>query len=148
MHSLEERLARDYMDLADYAETVDRTVGEIREEQLAMARDFVRRSLVMGEIARRNQISVTEEDIEALLILEGYHRGERDLDAIRKQLKTIRKDMEKSGRLNHMVSRLFQEKILGYLEQHAKVTVEGKPLQRAQLSPEEVIIAEEHMDAE
>ncbi len=142
MHALEERLARDYMDLEDYAETVDRTVAEITSEQLVMARDFVRRSLVMQEIARRNQIFVTEEDIEALLILEGYQHGERDIQVIRKQLKTLRKEMEKSGRLDHMVSRLFQEKILSFLEEHAQVTVDGQPLERESSASDVQIVAE------
>jgi len=148
MHELENRLARDYMDLEEYAESIDRTVEEIKDDELVMARDFVRRSLVMQEIARCNMISVTEEDIEALLILEGYHRGEHDVNVIRKQLKTIRKEMEKSGRLDHMASRLFQEKILSFLEQHAQVTIEGQPLQPEQTSPAEEIMLEESADEE
>ena len=130
MHRLEEQLSREYLTLEEYAENIQRSVTDIKNEQMVMARDVVRRSMVLQEVARRGHITVTDEDIDTLLIMESYQRGERDMKAIRRQLKSQRKEMSQSGRLDYIVNRLYQEKILRYLEQEARVTIDGKPLQR------------------
>lgn len=143
MQDLESRLAREHMSFEDYSERIDRSIADIQSEQRILARDVVRRSLVLQEVARRDDVSVTDEDINSLLIMESYQRGERDIQQVRKQMKTLRKEMEKSGRLDHMVSRLFQEKILSHLEQHANVHITGLPEPAEEPAPAEGGAAEE-----
>jgi len=137
MDELESRLARQHMTMEDYAELYNRSVADIENEQTILARDFVRRSLVLQEVARREKIYVTDEDLEALMIMDSYQQGEHDMEKIRKQLKNKRKEMEKSGRLDQLAGRLFQEKILSFLEKAANVKVDGQPLASLEPAPAE-----------
>ncbi|HEY3380069.1 MAG TPA: trigger factor, partial [Armatimonadota bacterium] len=118
MEELEQKLTQQRMTLAEYAEAVTRTEDDIKNEQMLLARDMVRRSLVLQEVARCEKIYVTDEDVDAALL--SFAQGGRSL-------KDIRKDLEKSGRLNSIASRIFHEKVLGFLEAQAEITVEGQP---------------------
>ncbi len=128
MENVQHQLAHEHMTLEGYAEQVHRSVHDIESDQRIHARDIVRRSLVLQQIARQENITVTEDDIEALVMVEGYSRGERTVDQIRKDMKKLRKEMEESGRLDRLVSRLFHEKVLSFLETHADVQIDGQPL--------------------
>lgn len=112
MHDLEHRLSQERMGLEEYAEMINRSVEDIKNEQMLLARDLVRRSLVLQEIARRERIVVSDEDINALLA--GAAPGESDV-------RKVRKELEKSGRLDQLMSRIFHEKVLSFLQSHADV---------------------------
>ncbi|HEY3416533.1 MAG TPA: trigger factor [Armatimonadota bacterium] len=117
MHDLEHRLSHERMSMEEYAEMSGRTIEQIENEQRILARDMVRRSLVLQEIARRENITVTDEDVDAMLTISA-REGQN--------AKELRKDLEKSGRMQSLESRLFHEKVLSYLEGHAKIdTSEG-----------------------
>ena len=127
MEELEHQLSHEHTTMEDYARSQGRTVVDIENEQQMIARDMVRRSLILQEIARKEQIYVTDEELDTLVTMESYSRGERSLDKIRRNLGKLRKELEKSGQLDRMASRLYHEKILTFLEEHADVEVEGRP---------------------
>lgn len=116
MHDMEHRLAHERMSLEEYAEVVGRSVDDMRSEQRLLARDMVRRSLVLQEIARREKLAVTDEDVDAVLAASAQNG---------KSLKDVRRELERSGRFDHLVSRLFHEKVLGFLEQHADIRIQN-----------------------
>ncbi|MHB9131806.1 MAG: trigger factor [Armatimonadota bacterium] len=118
MHELEHRLSHERMTLDAYAEMIGRSVDDIRTEQLAMARDMVRRSLVLQEIARLEKIFVTDEDVEIALRSMANDGHGHTLDELKKEL-------EKSGRMDHLVSQLFHEKVLEFLQSRAEVRTEA-----------------------
>ncbi|MHB9023823.1 MAG: trigger factor [Armatimonadota bacterium] len=112
MHELEHRLSNERMSLEEYAEMSGRSQEQIENEQRILARDMVRRSLVLQEIARRENITVSDEDVDAMLTISA-REGQN--------AKSLRKDLEKSGRMHNLESRLFHEKVLSFLESHAKI---------------------------
>ncbi len=117
MHDLNHRLARERMDLDEYAELQNTSVDDIRNERRVIARDRVRRSLILQEIARRERIFVSDDDIDQALtpfVEEGS------------TLAKTRKEFEKNGRVNQLASRLFHEKVLAFLQSQATVQVAGQ----------------------
>lgn len=117
MEDLEHRLGHEHMTMEEYAETTNKSVDDIRNDQQLMARDMVRRSLVLQEIARREKIFVTDEDINAALQAFAQNGA---------KVQDVRKELEASGRLDSLVSRIFHEKILSFLESHAQIEMEGQ----------------------
>ncbi len=125
MEELEQELSHQHLSLEEYARRQERRVADIENEQQMLARDLVRRSLVLQAIARKEGIVVTDEDLDALVMMEAYSRGEESLDKVRRNLKAMRRELEKSGQLDRLASRLFREKILTFLETHADVQMGG-----------------------
>jgi len=117
MQTLEHRLSHERMTLEEYADARDTTKEAIEQDQRLHARDMVRRSLVLQEIARNEQLAVTDEDID--MVLAATARDNRPV-------KEIRKEMHANGELNHLASRIFHEKVLAFLENNAQVHVEGQ----------------------
>jgi trigger factor len=125
MHELEHRLEHERMTMEEYAEATHQTVDDIRNEQQLLARDLVRRSMVLQEMARREKIFVSDEDLNAALA--AYATKETSVQELRASL-------EKSGRLDSLVSRIFHEKVLAFLENNAKIEGEEPA---AETAPEE-----------
>lgn len=117
MHELEHRLSHERMTIAEYAEAIGKSEDDIRNDQQLLARDMVRRSLVLQEIAHREHIHVDEDEVDALLA---------SLASNGQSVPEMRSTMQKSGQLNALSSRLFHEKVLSYLESQANITVEGE----------------------
>jgi len=132
MHELEHRLSHERVSLEEYAEMSNRSVDDIRNEQQLMARDMVRRSLVLQEIARREQLFVTPEELDATV---------QALTPSGSDVKEFRASLEKSGRLNTLASRIFHEKVLSFLESHAKI--DGEEPTALQPEPEPAAPAED-----
>jgi trigger factor len=128
MHTLEHRLSHERMTLEEYAEAIDSTQEKIQNDRRLLAREMVRRSLVLQEIARRELLSVTDEDID--LVIAATNRDGRAVADVRKELAA-------SGELNHLASRLFHEKVLGFLAEHAQITIEGAEAPAAEAPAEE-----------
>ncbi|MHB9108325.1 MAG: trigger factor [Armatimonadota bacterium] len=128
MEDLEHRLSHERMSMEDYARQQGKTVADIENEEQVMARDMVRRSLILQEIARQGQISVTDQELDTMILVESFSRGTaQSIEKAQRDLPKMRKEMEKSGQLDRLANRLFQEKILAYLEENADVEVEGWP---------------------
>ena len=127
MEQLEQRLSRERLTLEQYAEMTNQSVEAIEREQRLLARDGVRRGLVLQQLAHDAHLHITEEDIDALVLMEGYSRGEDTAETVQKNRKRLRKEMEQSGRLDEMMHYLFREKIFSHLESQAQVHIEGLP---------------------
>ncbi len=124
MHRLEHQLSDQYrMSLEDYATTTGNSVDEVQAQQRLMARDMVRRSLVLQEVARRENIAVTDDELNMLTRLAAMSSGQEQGELSKNALGRLRKELEKSGQLDHLASRLFQEKILSFLEGQAQITL-------------------------
>ena len=130
------------MTLAEYAEAIDSTVEKVQNDRRLLAREMVRRSLVLQEIARHELISVTDEDLD--MLISATNRDGRAVSEVRKELAA-------SGELNHLASRFFHEKVLAFLVEHAQITVEGAeaaPTDEAPAAPEADAAAPESDTAE
>lgn len=116
-HELEHQLSKQRTTLEEYAESMGKSVDDVRNEQQLLARDLVRRSLVLQEVAQREKLFVTEEELNATIAMlapKDSTPGE------------VRKELEKSGRLDSLANRLFHEKVLSFLEGQAEITIDGK----------------------
>lgn len=117
MADLETRAGERHLSLEDLAEALGKTMADLENDQLLLARDSVRRSLVLQEIARRENLLITQDELTAVI-----NQSAPDARAAKK----LRADLEKSGQLDHLASQLFHEKVLTFLESQAEVvTVEG-----------------------
>jgi trigger factor len=80
---------------------------EFREKQRDAASEAVRGALALDEVARRERIAATEEDINAEV--EGYaERSGRTAEAVRARL-------EKEGGLARLYSGMRREKTVDFL---------------------------------
>jgi len=107
------RLMRSHMTIEEYAEQAKKSVDDIRTEQQIMARDMVRRSLVMQEVARRENLLVTKEDLDSMIQILAASNNMKSYK--------MKKELEKNGQINNLANRLFQEKIFAFLEENANI---------------------------
>lgn len=114
MEEAESRAASRHMSVDELASAMGMSMDDFRNNQLLMARDTVRRSLVLQEIARRENLLVTQDEIDAVIQSSAP-------DA--KTAKTLRADLEKSGQLDNLAGQLFHEKVLTFLEGQAEITI-------------------------
>jgi len=135
MHDLEHRLARERLTLEEYAEMSNRSVATIENEQHMLARETVRRSLVLQQLAREGQIVLKDEEIDQLVLIHNMRKGEMPFAQVQKRLKRLRNEMEKSGELDNLMNTFFREKIYQYLESQAQVHLEGIPADAEVPSP-------------
>jgi len=128
MQELEQRLSRERMSMDELAEVSKRSIDDLKTEQMAMARDYMRRSFVLQEIARRENLFVTDADVDAVLatsVVDG------------RSPKKMREELQKAGQFEHLVSRIFHEKVLSFIESKANITLEGAEGITAPESPTE-----------
>jgi trigger factor len=138
LHELEHQLSHERMSLEDYAESTNRGIEDIKNEQHLLARDMVRRSLALQEVARREDLFVTAEDLDDTLEALAAGGG--------RTARAVRAELEKEGRLETLTSRIFHEKVLGFLESHAQIEIEGKE-EPVELTAPEAPPAEVEADA-
>lgn len=112
MAELEGRANERHMSVEELAEALGKTMGDVQNEQMLLARDTVRRSLVLQEIARREKLLVTKEELDAVI-----NQSAPDARAAKK----LRGDLERSGQLDHLASQIFHEKVLSFLESKAEI---------------------------
>jgi trigger factor len=90
--------------------------AEFREAQREPARDAVASALVLDEIARREKLTVTNEDIDTE-VTRFAERAGRTPAAVRAQL-------EKDGGLARLTSGLRREKAVDFAMSHVKMTTD------------------------
>jgi trigger factor len=90
--------------------------GQFREAQREPARDAVASALVLDEIARRENLTVSAEDIDKEVAQFASSSG-RTPAAVRAQL-------EKEGGLARLSAGLRREKAVDFAMSHAKMTTE------------------------
>ena len=127
MEDLEHQLAHEHMSMEDYARSLSKTVVDVENEQQIFARDIVRRTMIMQEIARRENLYVTDEEIDSMVMVWNFNQDGQSVEKLKRDLPRLRKEMDKSGELQSLVSRLWREKVLSFLEEHADVEIEGRP---------------------
>ena len=86
---------------------------KLREEIKPSAEKKVKDMLILAEIAEKEKISVTDEDLE-----EGFQELGR---ATGQDPEILKKYYEARGLLDNMRHKLLQEKTLNYLVEHAKI---------------------------
>jgi trigger factor len=90
--------------------------GQFREAQREPARDAVASALVLDEIARRENLTVTTEDVDKE-VAQFAERSERTPAALRAQL-------EKEGGLARLTAGLRREKAVDFAMSRAKMTTD------------------------
>lgn len=149
MEDFEHRLSHDRKTIESYAEQAGRTVADIENEQRVLARESIRRTLVMQEIARQENIVIADADLDAMALISAASRGEAPVDKIQRNVKRYRRELEESGEMDRLANSLFREKIYQFLETHANVTVDGQPLKPASAEEQvEEAIAEAEVESE
>jgi len=142
MEELEDQLAQKRTSMEEYARNTNHTVADIENQTQIQARDMVRRSLLLQEIARREDIHVTDEELDAMVMINSFSKGGQSFEKVKRDLPKLRKEMEKTGQLGHLATQLFQDKVLAFLVEHADVVVEGWP-ERTEEAGEEALEAGE-----
>lgn len=92
------------MTIEQYAQSTGKTAAQIREEYRARVENELRLLLVLNEIARREKIEASDQDIEALIKASGDQKLSQQLDnPLQKEyirgLLTRRKTLEKLAHL-------------------------------------------------
>lgn|GEM_PF-1035735 len=127
MEELEHRLAHERLTMEQYARDTGRSVAELENEQQIMARDMVRRSMILQEIVRREHITVNEKEIDTSVMINSLTQGGRSVEQVERDLPKLRKEMEKTGQLDNLVNHLLTQKVISFVQEHADVVVEGWP---------------------
>ncbi|MFP3927810.1 MAG: trigger factor [Desulfobacteraceae bacterium] len=99
--------------------------GKLREELRPAAEYRVKRMLVLAQIANREDIRVTEEDISRTFLDLGARTGQ--------EAAVLRKFYEENNMMDGLKDRLLEEKTLNYLVDNAKV----KEVESVYKEPEE-----------
>jgi trigger factor len=111
-----EELARRLMEQRVDPREADIDWAAFRESQRASATDAVRSTLVLDEIARRESLVASEEDVDREIQRYG-ERSQRTPTAVRAQL-------EKEGGMSRLYTGLRREKTIDFLLSHATIATE------------------------
>jgi hypothetical protein len=83
---------------------------------------MVRRSLVLADIAGKEGIDVTDEDIDGVFAMEIYrNKGEMSGKSLAKEIANLRREMKKTGALYNIEGKLRYEKVVSFLMQNAVI---------------------------
>ena len=115
MTQLENELAHRRMTMDEMLDSNGMTEDIFQDSQRTLAKNMVRRSLVLQEIGTRENLLVTEEEIDGTLAALSSDTS----------VKAMRKELEKSGRMDGLVGRIFHEKVLTLLENKVNVIIDG-----------------------
>jgi trigger factor len=88
-----------------------------REGQREAAREAVASTLALDEVARRERLEVTEEEIEREIGRYGERTG--------RTAAAVRAELEKEGALSRVASGLRREKSIDFLMARATISVES-----------------------
>lgn len=113
LHHLEEDLQRAGMKLDDYGAQIQMTELEIRRDMREQAARAVKAELLLEEIARTQEVDVTEEDIGQEIALAAT-RAERDPKEVAQQI-------VETGRLSAVAADILRRKALDYVVGAVKV---------------------------
>jgi trigger factor len=113
LHHFEDDLKRVGLTISDYARESDSTELEVRRELRSQANRSITAELLLEEIARREGIEVTQEDL-GLEIAVAAARADTDAKALAKQL-------SESGRLPGVAADIMRRKALDYVVDNVDV---------------------------
>jgi len=106
-------LKRAGMTMADYARQADMTELEIRSEIRAQAAQSVKAELLLEEIARKQAIEVSQEDLGREVALAAAQTQKDPQD--------VAKELVSSGRLNAVAADIMRRKALDHVVQNVNV---------------------------
>jgi trigger factor len=113
LEHFEDDLKRFGLTLSDYARETDSTDLEVRRDLRSQAQRSVKAELLLEEIARRERIEATQEDL-GLEIAVAAARAETDPQELAKQLAS-------SGRLSGVAADIMRRKALDHVVDHVNV---------------------------
>jgi trigger factor len=117
LHHLEDDLKGAGMTLAQYAQAADQTELEVRSDlRKSVARSVVA-ELILEQVAREREITVSEEDLGRDIAVAAARSGQ-DPSEVAKQLAG-------SGRLGSVAADIMRRKALDYVVEH--VNIENRP---------------------
>jgi trigger factor len=121
MDTVMDELRRRGLTLEQFLRAAQKTTEQLYAEQAAMAREAIRTELVLDAIATRENIVVTDEEVEAEVrrIAEEQEMGEEE----------VWHELQEHDQLGRIRSRLRTSKTLDFLIENAQV--EEVPIQRA-----------------
>jgi len=117
LEELRRELDRRSLSMEDYLEGVGKSEAAIREEMAERARRRIRTGLVLGEIARREEIAVAPEEIEKH-IEEMAAESQVPTETFRQYLQA------QEDAFDSLKNRLLRDKILAFLTEKAQVEQE------------------------
>jgi trigger factor len=117
LHHLEEDLGRAGMTLARYADSIDQTELEVRSDLRRSVGRSVVAELLLEQIARDQELEVTEQDLERDIAVAAARTGQ-DASEVAKQLVG-------SGRLGSVAADIMRRKALDYAVEH--VNIKNRP---------------------
>jgi trigger factor len=115
---LEEDLRRAGLTLDDYAQQAQLTELEMRRDIRAEAAKSVTAELLLEEIARNNEVQVTDEDLGREIAFAAA-RAERDP-------KEVAEELMSSGRVSAVAADIMRKKALDFVVEH--INVAGRPV--------------------
>ncbi len=115
IHHLEEDLQKAGMTMADYEGQIGSTELEIRTDMRTSIGRGIKAELLLEQVAREQEIEVTEEDISRELAIAAARTGQ-DIQELAKQL-------IETGRLSSVAADIMRRKALDYVIENA--TIEG-----------------------
>ena len=120
IESLKQDLLRSGMDL----EKAGLSEKKLREDLRPSAEKKVKNSLILTEIAKRDNITVTEDDLEQAF---------EDLaKATGQEVEPLRRYYEARGLIDSLKQRLLEQKTLNYLVEHANIIIKGQDRESSQ----------------
>jgi trigger factor len=114
VNSLQERLQRENATFEQYLQMTGRTQQEVEQEFAAAADRRIRNSLVLSEIARTEELTVDEADIDAQI--------QTRAESAKVSPAAVRAFLEKNNQLDQVRDQALTEKILNFLREQTTIT--------------------------
>jgi len=114
VQQIQQRLQRDKITLEDYLDQIGKSRNEMEQEIAASADARIRNSLILSEVARKEEIKVEDADVDAII----NERAER----AKVSPAAFRAFAEKNNQFEQFRDQALTRKILAYLKGVSKIT--------------------------
>jgi len=116
MERLQEELRKKGLGLPQYLEEQNITEEKLREFFKTQAENEMKLFFILNEIARKEKIDVTEEEIDRRLELLVQDKDKKA------KVRNLKEELIKRGRLDSLVQRIKNEKVIDFLYQQAEIS--------------------------
>lgn len=127
INNLQERLKRDKLTIEQFIEQTGRTAQQIEQEIATAADRRIRNSLILSEVARAENITVEEEDVDRIITERAA-----SMNATPAALRAM---AEKNNQLNQLRDQALTGKILQFIKDSA--TINERTVTRAEIQAEQ-----------
>jgi len=135
VHQMEHLLQQQHMSMDQYLMLIKKTSAEYEESLKPEAEKRVRQQLVLDEIAKREDIQISTDEIEAVLRL--YVQMERELPQTEEELRVMANNVRREKTIVHLLA-LTTDPDEDERDSEPEVTVEGSSEGIVQSIPESV----------